>query len=196
MFLGHGKLEYDDIMTALTKPRMTIDEFLAWAEGQPDRYELFRGEVIPMSPENAGHAETKANVYSALKDAIRKHRFPCHALPDGMTVRIDDTTAYEPDALVYCGSKLATAELEVPNPVIVVEVLSPSSRRIDLSLKLAGYFRVPSVMHYLIIDPTQPIILHHARGDGDVILTRVVTQGAIMLDPPGLELAVADIYGT
>jgi Uma2 family endonuclease len=181
-------------MTALTKQPMTVDQFLAWAQSEPGRHELLRGQVHAMSPENAGHAETKAAVYSALRDAIRARRLPCHALPDGMTVRVDDTTAYEPDALVYCGPKLAKTELEVPHPVVIVEVLSPSTRHIDLSLKLTGYFRLPSVAHYLIVDPTQPVVLHHARGDGDEIHTRVVTEGSIRLDPPGLELAVADIY--
>ena len=69
----------------------------------------------------------------------------------------------------------------------------PSAHRIDVSLKLAGYFRLPSVAHYLIVDPTQPVIVHHARGPGDTILTRVVTNGSIALDPPGLKLAVSDI---
>jgi Uma2 family endonuclease len=181
-------------MTALTKPRMTVDEFLAWAEGEPGRYELFKGDVHAMSPEGAGHAERKAAIHAALLAGIRARGLPCYALPDGMTIRIDDATAYEPDALVYCGEKLAPSALEVPNPLIVVEVLSPSTRRLDVSLKLAGYFRLPSVAHYLIPDPNEPFILHHARGAGDTILTRVITGGSITLDPPGLELAVADIY--
>lgn len=50
---------------------------------------------------------------------------PCHMLPDGMTVRVDEMTAYEPDALVYCGTKLSASDIEVPAPIIVVEVLSP-----------------------------------------------------------------------
>ena len=91
--------------------------------------------------------------------------------------------------------KLAPAALEVPNPVILVEVPSSSPRHLDASLKLAGYFRLPSVAHYLIVDPTQPSILHHARGERDTIITRVVTAGFIALDPPGIELAMADIYG-
>jgi Uma2 family endonuclease len=82
----------------------------------------------------------------------------------------------------------------VPAPIIVVEVLSPSTRRIDTSDKLAGYFRVPSVAHYLIIDQDKPLVLHHARGSGDTILTRVMTQGSIELDPPGLTVALLDIY--
>jgi Uma2 family endonuclease len=181
-------------MTTLTKPRMTVDEFLAWAEDRPGRYELYKGEVYAMSPESVGHIKLKGTVYTALLTAVRERRRPCHVLTDGATVRIDDTTAYEPDALVYCGQELAPTALEVPNPAIVVEVLSPSTRQFDVSIKLAGYFRLPSLAHYLIVDPTQPLILHHSRGTGDAILTRVVTAGTIVLDPPGLELALADIY--
>jgi Uma2 family endonuclease len=182
-------------MTALTKARMTVDEFLAWAEGRPGRHELFRGEVYTMSPETVGHAEVKGFMYAALAAAIRKSRLPCHVLPDGVTVRIDEVTAYEPDAVVYCGQKLAGTALEIPNPVIIVGVLSPSTRGVDVSVKLAGYFRLPSVIHYLIVDPAQPLIVHHARGAGDTIATHVVTEGSIALAPPGLTLALADVYG-
>src|SRR5215207_1793335 len=100
-------------MTALTQPRMTVDEFLAWAEGRPGRYELFRGEVVAMSPETVGHTAIKGAVYAALLVGTRQRGLPCHVLPDGATVRIDDTTAYEPDALVYCGQKLAPTALEI-----------------------------------------------------------------------------------
>jgi len=181
-------------MTALTKPRMNVDEFLAWAREQPGRYELFRGEIYAMSPETVGHAERKGLVYAALRGAIRQRSLACYAVPDGVTVRIDETTAYEPDALVYCGPKLAPSAIEVVDPVIVVEVLSPSTRQFDVAIKLAGYFRLPSVAHYLIVDPVQPLIVHHSRGSGDTILTRVVTEGAMALGPPGLELAVDEIY--
>src|SRR5215831_17186342 len=164
-------------MTALTKPRMTVDQFLSWAKDETGRYELFRGEVHAMSPEGVGHAERKGAVYSALVMAIRARGLRCHALPDGATVRIDDMTAYEPDALVYCGEKLSPEAIEVPNPIIVVEVVSPSTRRVDVSLKLIGYFRLLSVAHYLIVDPAQPSILHHARQTNGDILTRIVNDG-------------------
>ena len=180
-------------MNVLAKPRITVDEFLDWAVGRPGRYELFRGEVIAMSPETAGHAEIKAAVYSALRSSIRQKRLPCHVLPDGVVVRVDTETAYEPDAQVYCGEKLKGTALEVPNPVVIVEVLSSSTRRVDLSQKLAGYFKLPSVTHYLIVDPTQPVVIHHSRG-ADAIVTRVVTEGRIALEPPGLELDLTEIY--
>jgi Uma2 family endonuclease len=182
-------------MTALPQHKMTVDEYLAWAEGREGHFELYAGTVYAMSPERARHAEIKFSVQAALLAGIRRAGLPCYMLPDGMTVRVDDSTAYEPDALVYCGLKLQPGALEVPNPIIVVEVLSPSTRSVDASLKLAGYFRLPSVIHYLIVDPDQWLTIHHARGQGDQILTRVVRQGGIMLDPPGLELPLDDIYG-
>jgi Uma2 family endonuclease len=182
-------------MTALPQHRMTVDEYLAWAEGRPGRFELYAGTVYAMAPERAGHAEIKLAVHMALVAGIRERGLSCHVLPDGMTARIDDSTAHEPDALVYCGPKLTASALEVLKPIIVVEVLSPSTRRIDASLKLAGYFRVPSVAHYLIVDPDQPLIIHHARGSQDTILTHIVREGKITLDPPGLDLALGDVYG-
>src|SRR6266705_2611118 len=148
-------------MSTVTNTRMTVDEFLVWAEGRPGRYELFNGVVYAMSPERAGHAELKFAVQSALAAAIRAAGVPCHMLPDGMTVRVDEATAHEPDALVYYGPKLPPAAVEVPDPIIVVEVLSPSTRHIDASAKLAGYFRLPGVAHYLILDPDRPVVIHH-----------------------------------
>ena len=76
-----------------------------------------------------------------------------------------------------------------------MDVLSQSTRQVDTTVKLAGYFKVPSVAHYLIIDPNEPMVVHHSRGQGSDILTGVVAEGSIKLDPPGLELTVADIYG-
>lgn len=181
-------------MTALPLPRMTVDEYLAWAAGTPGRYELYDGSVYAMSPEGAGHAKVKFAVQSALAAGIRSRKLPCHMLPDGMTVRVEARTAFEPDALVYCGKEAASKALEIPNPVIVVEVLSPSTQRIDASKKLAGYFQLSSVAHYLIVDPTKPLILHHTRGDDGTILTRIVRDGVIALDPPGLELKLTDVY--
>lgn len=111
-----------------------------------------------------------------------------------MLVRIDQDTAHEPDALVYCGERLPDNAIEVPNPVIIVEVLSPSTRHIDASSKLAGYFRISSVRHYLIIDPDKQLLVHHARGEADTIATRIVKQGSLRLEPPGIDITVEEIF--
>jgi Uma2 family endonuclease len=115
-------------------------------------------------------------------------------LPNGMTVRVDETTAHEPDALIYCGPELASSAIDLPNTKAVVEVISPSTCHIDAQIKFAGYFRLPSVAHYLVINPDKPLILHHARNADGTVLTRIVNEGTLALDPPGIEIAVADTY--
>jgi Uma2 family endonuclease len=179
---------------ALDQPpgRMTVDEFLAWApEG---RFELVDGTVVPMAPERAGHARLKSEVWLALRDGIKLAGLPCEALPDGMTVKIDEHTAYEPDAQVHCGERLADDTVIVPAPVIV-EVLSPSTATRDTGAKLADYFRVASLRHYLIVRTDRPTVIHHRRGETDVIETRIVTAGSVQLDPPGIVLELDRIYG-
>jgi Uma2 family endonuclease len=176
---------YDCNMTALATHRMTVPEFLAWAEEQPrGRFELWNGQPVEMSPERARHAKTKFAVATALAAAIRNAALNCHMLPDGMTVRIDDRTAYEPDALVYCGDELPGDAVDVPEPVIVVEVASPGTVSIDTGVKLEGYFSLPSVLHYLILDPERRVITHHARRA--TIETAIIREGEVRLNPPGI----------
>jgi Uma2 family endonuclease len=99
-----------------------------------------------------------------------------------------------PDALVYCGQRRPDSALDVPDPVIVVEVLSAGTRHIDNAAKLTGYFALPSVFHYLIVDIEKRLIIHHARDSGDVLATRIVREGEISLDPPGIALDFAACF--
>jgi Uma2 family endonuclease len=173
---------------------MTVPEFVAWAERQPrGRYELVHGLPVAMAPQRAEHARTKASAYMALRAGILRAGLSCHAMPDGMSVRVDDETVYEPDALVYCGPKVPDDTIFIENPVIVVEVISPASEAVDTGDKLVGYFKVPSVAHYLIVHPPQRVVTHDARGPGDLIETRIRAEGNLRLDPPGLSLTVTEL---
>jgi Uma2 family endonuclease len=129
----------------------------------PARFERIDGEVVTMAPERVAHARMKARVWRALADAIEAAGVMCEALPDGVTVEIDDTTDFEPHALVNCGQPLSHDRLSASNPVIVVEVLSPGTRHIDTGAKLAGYFQVASICQYLIVNAQKPEIIHHKR---------------------------------
>jgi Uma2 family endonuclease len=176
---------------SVTKPaRMTADEFITWAMQQPEgqRYELVAGEVVGMAPECAAHARVKHRICEDLSQAIRAAELSCEAFPDGMSVRVDADTVYEPDALVRCGPRLDDDAVEVADPLIVVEVVSPSSASRDSSSKLEGYFRVPSIRHYLIVTIRNRAVIHHQRDDAGAITTRIIRDGAIRLDPPGIEL--------
>ncbi len=177
-------------MTVLPRHQLTADEFVGWSEITPGRFELLHGYVYEMASERTQHAEVKFEIQVALRAAIRTAGVHCHMLPDGIRVRVSPDSAFEPDALVYCGDKHPGTTLEVNNPVIVVEVLSPSSRSIDASAKLAGYFLLPSVVHYLIVDPNQLPVIHHARQPDGTILTRLVSSGTITMAPPGIAISV------
>jgi Uma2 family endonuclease len=174
--------------------KMTVDEYLAWAEGRPGRYELYAGKVYAMAPERAIHAKMKFAVQLALAEGIRDTGLACHMLPDGMTVRVDRYTAHEPDALVYCGPELPPAVFEVAEPVIVVEVLSPSTRHIDASAKLGGYSSIQSIRHYLIFDPEGRPTVHHERTGPASFATRIMKGGIVRLDPPGLEFDLDQLH--
>jgi Uma2 family endonuclease len=174
--------------------RMTADEFLLWAEGKEGRWELLDGVPQMMSPERSLRAETKAEAYVALREAIRLKGLSCRVYPDGMAIRVDARTTYEPDASVTCGPRAPADAIEIADPIILVEVLSPSTAGIDHGRKLSGYFSLPSVQHYLILDPERRVAIHHKRGLGEAIETRVLTDGAARLDPPGFEVAVEALF--
>ena len=174
--------------------RMSVDEFLVWSEGRPGQYELVDGAVFAMSPQRAVHARVKYRVQRALDRAISAGSLSCEMFPDGMVVRVDAETSFEPDALVRCGDRLADHAMEAEDPLIVVEVLSPSTRHVDTGTKLLGYFRLPSVQHYLILDTERRTVIHHRRGAGELIETRIAASGELFLDPPSLTIGVESLF--
>ena len=173
---------------------MDVDGFLAWAEGQDGRWELRDGKPVMMSPERALHALIKLSAQIALREGVRRAGLPCRVFPDGMTVRITARSAFEPDALVVCPPPTDLNTLEIPNPLIIVEVLSPSTAADDHGVKLEGYFSLGSVNHYLILDPDRRVMIHHRRGQAEAIETRVLRGGVVVLDPPGFEAEVAEFF--
>jgi Uma2 family endonuclease len=106
---------------------------------------------------------------------------------------VDADTDYEPDAVVNYGPRLHPDATAATNPVIVVEVLSPSTQSVDSSEQLADHFRVPSIQHHLIVRARRQEIIRHWR-EGDEIVSRAVNVGSIQLDPPGITFDVADLY--
>lgn len=181
-------------MAATSKQHMSAGEFLDWAQRQPGRWELIDGAPLAMSPERVIHGDTKYRVARALDDAIARSGLSCRFVLDSAAVRIDAANCYQPDALVYCGEPVSPEAIEIENPVIVVEVLSPGNALRDLRDKLAGYFRVESIAHYLIVDPGKRIVIHHMRKKDGAIETRILPEGRVALDPPGLTLLVAALF--
>jgi len=177
------------------RTEFTADEFIAWALDQASgRFELDNGAVVAMAPERVDHTRAKRNATIALHHAIGARSLPCEVLPDGASVRVNERTVYEPDALVRCGPLSPGGALEVSDPVIVVEVVSPSSRGVDTGAKLAAYVSLPSLRHYLIVDTDKHLVIHHHRDGKGEIGVRILADGALSLDPPGLTIDVRDLF--
>ena len=117
----------------------------------------------------------------------------CEVFVSGPKVQIDAATAFEPDVVVSCAE--VPDGLLVPEPLIVVEVLSPSTRDKDFTVKLAGYAALPSVAHYLLVDTQRRLVVHHHRSPGEQeFRTSIARSGTLRLDPPGLDLDLDAIY--
>jgi Uma2 family endonuclease len=136
---------------ALRTP-LTVDDYLAWARTQsdPPRTELINGQIVPMSPERVAHNRTKIQVLLALRQALLMAGVAGEVFIDGLTVPIDDHTAYEPDVLVRCGAPLPPDQMKVLDPVIVVTInrahgyerqadwLFQAAKRLSLSFRRSG----------------------------------------------------------
>lgn len=176
--------------------RMTAEEYVLWAQRQETgRYELIDGLVIEMNAERMDHMRVKARVANALDRQLRSAQIKGEVCWDGMALRIEDRTVHEPDAMLRLGEPLPGDAVVVTDPVIVVEVLSPSTGPIDTGLKLANYFTLESVQHYLVINTVKRVVQHFVRDrDGKPVMRPLIDEGAIDLSPPGLILTLDEIF--
>jgi Uma2 family endonuclease len=175
---------------------MTVAEYLAWGDTQSERQrtELINGQIVAMAPERVAHNRVKIRALQALERALLAAGIEGEVFIDGITVPIEVHTAYEPDVLVRLGAPLAPDQLKVSDPVILVEVLSASTAHNDRSAKLIGYFTLPSVQHYLVIDPEGRTVAHHLREPGGGVGVRNLSSGILALDPPGIAIEIAEIF--
>ena len=173
---------------------MTVDEFLLGPRARKDGGSCTMAWRRDITPERADHVRTKGEAFVAIRFASRRAGCDCEVFGSGAGVQIDQRTVYAPDGAIVCGPKLPDNATLLVNPIVVVEVLSPSTAAIDHGRKLSGYFSLPSVQHYLILDPDRRVVIHHKRGASDAIETRVLTDGLARLDPPGFEVAVEALF--
>ena len=110
-----------------------------------------------------------------------------------MTVQVEDSD-FEPDGVLRCGPLLPGDATTVPDPLVLVEVLSPDSGTTDRATKLRAYSRLATVQHYLIVWPDEQRIVRHSRLPNGELATQVFASGEITLEPPGIAVTVAEFY--
>ena len=183
-------------MSEAVSARMNTDEFMVWAMRQPEgrHYELVDGEVVVMSPERSGHGITKMEVASKLLVAIRAKGLPCDVYTDKMTIRISEHTAYEPDIVVRCGKRLDDDVLVTDDPLVIIEVLSPSTQSRDTTIKLQDYFRLPSLKHYIILNTRRRTATHYTRDDSGTLAASI--DGGVVLRLISPDIEITDLFET
>jgi len=186
---------YFSIMdTALAQKSMTAEEFAVWAEAQLEKHwELFDGVPQVQQSQNWGHARHIRLIERLIEDAIAARGLGLLVGGQGLVVKAGPRTAFEPDIVVFEGP-IADRDIIAPNPLIVFEVLSPSTARKDLSVKLAGYFNAPSIEHYVIAGWEEREIIHHRREGAGLARPVILREGVLSLAPPGIEIPLADIF--
>jgi Uma2 family endonuclease len=174
--------------------RITVGEFLRWEDGTDTRYELVDGFVVAMAPAAPRHGALVLRLGGAINATLRG-RPSCAAYGEAGIVRPDrDDTFYVADIAVNC-DRLQPDDQMICNPILIVEVLSPSTANFDRNTKVPDYRRIPSVEEILLLDSTTMFaeILQH---DGDRWITEIVQGPAatLSLNSVPLTISMAELY--
>jgi Uma2 family endonuclease len=170
----------------------TLDEFRAWHERQPEVWEFIHGVPKLMAPGSKAHTLIKGNAHIALAQALRGTG--CRALVDGAIVEVEGSSLV-PDVVVTC-SPLDFTTPRVAEPIIIVEVLSPSNQGDDTSRKLALYLKIRSLRHFLVIEQERRQIVHHERRDdlNGAFSHQHRPARPFAPGPPSIEIGLAALY--
>jgi len=169
---------------------MSLDEFLAWEREQPERYEFADGVVTMMTGGSAGHVTIAMNLAFALRDALRGSG--CRPFGGDMKVIANGTVRY-PDVSVVC-RPVDDKEDRIIEPVVIIEVLSSSTERVDRGRKKFDYFATPSVQQYAIVEQDERWVDLYTRTDAGWVNEVIAGDTAVSLTSIGVELSLDTIY--
>ena len=178
------------IMSATLQRSMTVDEFLAWEARQELRWEFDGFEPLAMTGGTAAHSAIQRNLSVALGTRLRGK--PCQAYTSDLKIRVAGSIRY-PDAFVVCTPVSPTATV-VSEPVVIFEVLSPSTASTDHFVKNLEYRDTPSVARYVMLEQDRIGATMFAR-DGSGWVGHILDAGAILSMPEiGIEVPLAEFY--
>jgi Uma2 family endonuclease len=181
---------YDAAMgIALRKP-MTLAEFLLWEESQETRFEFDGWQPVAMTGGTDRHEAICGNLRALLHQQLRGK--PCRARGPTLKVEVMGRIRY-PDAFVYC-TEVPGSETVIRDPVVVFEVLSPGTSRIDRIEKLREYQATPSVQRYVILEQDSIAATVITRHGPDWVVQALIEADTLALPEIAAELALADVY--
>jgi len=174
---------------ALRKP-MSLQEFLAWEERQELRWEFDGFAPLAMTGGTSEHSAIQRNLSIAVGGRLRGK--PCQLYTAGLKIVVAGSCRY-PDAFVVC-SPVPRGTLVVTDPVVVFEVLSPSTASTDLGAKNEEYRDTPSIRRYVMLAQDSRRATVFARIDGDWV-GRIVSGDVVLALPEiGIEVPLAELY--
>jgi len=181
-------------MTALKKPHFSASDYLAWEAEQAEKHEYFAGEVFAMAGASDAHVTISGNLYMALRGHLRGT--PCRTYIADMKVEVTRADAFfYPDVLVSCSAAYAALADRKREPVLLVEVLSPTTAAYDRGAKFASYRLIESLREYVLVD-TERLAVDVFRRDasGHWVLYPYGPDEAAEFASVNLTLPIAAIY--
>jgi Uma2 family endonuclease len=170
---------------------MTVAEFLDWDDGTDTRYELIDGCPIAMAPAAPAHSVIVANLSHELRSSVRS---PYYVGNEAGVQRPDrDDTFYEADVIVSC-TPVEPGRSAIPDPVLVVEVMSPSTMERDRGRKAYDYSQIDSVQEIVLVSSEQRhVVIWRCRGTKWEV-EHLIGDAALELEAVGVTIPFAAIY--
>ncbi len=177
-------------MNVVLRKPMSLDEFLQWEERQGLRYEFDGFQPMAMTGGTSEHSAIQRNLITAL--TVRLRGQPCQAFGSDLKILAAGSIRY-PDAFVVC-SPIPRGTTVIADPVVVFEILSPSTATTDHIVKNQEYRDTPSIQRYVMLEQDQQAATIFERAGDDWV--GHVVSGDVRLAMPeiGIELPLAEIY--
>lgn len=186
-----------DAMTAQPKTALSEEEYLAHERASAIKHEYYRGRVYAMTGAKESHNLIAGNTLATFHGQLR--RKPCRVYPSDMRVKVLRTglNTY-PDITIVCGPPHFTDPVHdtLTNPIVLIEILSPSTERYDRGLKFENYRTIDTLRDYLLIAQDHYHIEHYVRqANGQWLLTEA-NQLDQVIDLQSIEctLGLEDVY--
>jgi Uma2 family endonuclease len=169
----------------------TVEEFLAWEREQEERYEYAGGVIRMMVGGTLDHNTIAGNVFSGLRSRLRGG--PCRVFVEAVKV-VSRTASMYPDVVVTCAPGSGRSDV-VPEPEVVVEVLSRSTQGFDRGPKLDAYQQIPSLKQYVLIAQEEIRVSVYERDDGGWRYRTIqATDAGLAFAVGGTAMTLAEIY--
>lgn len=185
------------VLANTTPHRLTLDEYRDLEEQLGIRHEYDNGYVYAMTGGSFNHGRIGLNITTSLDNQTRQKGCTTNNSDIGVYNRELDIV-FHPDASVFCGERDIVpikGKDTITNPVVVIEVLSPTTDTKDRRRKRQVYQAIPSVMDYIIVWQDRIQVLHYHRQDEDWLETIYgQLKDVIVLEAIGCTLSLKEIY--